>query len=78
MFLNLSVLWISAALLRRVDVEATASKAVSGVALLATDCSKSSTPAFLADAFEAVFGVLFAVLAVLGFFSIFYTENYTF
>ena len=30
------------------------------------------------EALAAVFGLLFAVLAVLGFFSIFYTENYTF
>ena len=74
MFLNLSVLCMSAALLRLVGEAATDSKAVSGVALLATDCSKSLTPAFLADedeALAAVFGLLFAVLAVLGFFSIF-------
>lgn len=62
---------MSAALLRLLGEDATDSKAVSGVALLAADCSKSSIAAFLADAeeaFGAVFGVLFAVLVVLGFF----------
>jgi hypothetical protein len=62
-------------------VEASASKAVNGVALLATVSSKLLRSAFSADAeeaFEAVFGELFAAFAVLGFFCIFYTENYTF